>query len=79
MGSTVGASGDHPRCKSGYGVYDLSGNAAEWTSSRYTSGVGGKAVKGAVGEALARCAGRKPKSERSKEASLGFRCCRDGS
>ncbi|MBS2027747.1 MAG: protein kinase [Deltaproteobacteria bacterium] len=76
---TPGPTGDHPRCKSGYGVYDLSGNAAEWTTSRYSSAIPGKAVKGASGEAMARCAGRRAVGERSKESSLGFRCCKDGS
>jgi len=78
-GKSVGVAGDHPRCKSGYGVYDLSGNAAEWTSTRYSSAMGGKAIKGAVGEAFERCAGRRLGTDRAKESSLGFRCCKDGS
>lgn len=79
MTKTLAASGDHARCKSGYGVFDISGNAAEWTSSRYTAGASGKAVKGggSPGDVYARCSGRRPVSERSKEAMLGFRCCRD--
>lgn len=73
------ASGSMASCKSSFGVFDLTGNVAEWTSSRYAPGAGGKAVKGAPGEALARCAGRRLVADSKKEPGLGFRCCRDAS
>ena len=38
--------GAFSRCKSGYGVYDMSGNAAEWTSSLFDPNAPDKAVKG---------------------------------
>jgi len=76
LSKSESASGDHAGCKSSFGVYDLSGNLAEWTSSRYAPGISGRAVKGATGEAYARCAGRRPASESHKESVLGFRCCR---
>lgn len=77
MGKAADGAGSHERCKSGFGVFDLSGNVAEWTSSRYTAGVGGKAIKGGPGDSYARCAGRRPGSEKLRENMLGFRCCRD--
>jgi formylglycine-generating enzyme required for sulfatase activity len=76
----VGASGSYAACKSGYGVYDMSGNAAEWTSTRFASGVGDRTVKGgsyARSDTDLRCSARQNKSPSSHAGDLGFRCCVD--
>jgi serine/threonine protein kinase/formylglycine-generating enzyme required for sulfatase activity len=76
----IAASGSYGACKSGYGVYDLSGNAAEWTSSRFQSGTSDRAVKGgsyARSDTDLRCSARQNKSPGSHASDLGFRCCTD--
>jgi formylglycine-generating enzyme required for sulfatase activity len=72
--------GAFTRCKSGYGVWDLSGNAAEWTSSAFEPGGGEKAVKG--GHAARpgfddRCASRRKLAPAAHDVRVGFRCCAD--
>ena len=81
QGKQLEPAGALDRCRSGYGVFDMSGNAAEWTSSRYAPGAGGKATKGGSAsskEADARCAARAMVGVNSKNPMLGFRCCLDG-
>ncbi len=71
-------SGAFARCRSGYGVADLSGNAAEWTSSRFVSGATERAVKGGASDRSAsdaRCAARKGTRPGGTRVRLGFRCC----
>jgi formylglycine-generating enzyme required for sulfatase activity len=72
--------GAFTRCKSGYGVFDLSGNAAEWTASSFDSGGFDKTVKG--GHAARpgfddRCASRRKLNPGARAVSVGFRCCAD--
>jgi formylglycine-generating enzyme required for sulfatase activity len=74
-------SGSFTRCKSGYGVWDLSGNAAEWTASPFDASGPDKTVKG--GHAARpgfddRCASRRKLAVGSRSISVGFRCCADG-
>ena len=38
--------GTFTRCQSGYGLFDMSGNAAEWTSGRYQAGMADRVIKG---------------------------------
>jgi formylglycine-generating enzyme required for sulfatase activity len=74
--SPVGAYG---RCKSGYGVYDQSGNAAEWTASAFEAG-GEKAVKGGSASRPGfddRCSSRRRLAPGSRDGNVGFRCCSD--
>lgn len=62
-------SGSFPSCVSGYGVYDLSGNAAELTKNAVKGGSAEKA------DYASRCAARIPKT--SASPMTGFRCCAD--
>ena len=58
----------------------MSGNAAEWTSTRFASGVGDRTVKGgsyARSDTDLRCSARQNKSPGSHASDLGFRCCTD--
>ena len=74
------ASGSATACRSGYGVFDLSGNVAEWTSSRFQAGASDRAVKGGSTESPdydLRCSGRANRSPSSRSERLGFRCCAD--
>jgi serine/threonine protein kinase/formylglycine-generating enzyme required for sulfatase activity len=75
-------SGAFSRCKSGYNVFDLSGNAAEWTTSDFDStGVAGKAVKGGSASRPGfddRCASRRKVAPGAHAINVGFRCCADG-
>ena len=75
----VSAVGAFAKCRSGYGVWDMSGNAAEWTASSFDSGPE-KAVKG--GHAARpgfddRCASRRKLAPGQHDAKVGFRCCAD--
>ncbi len=73
-------SGRFSRCRSGWGVSDLSGNLSEWTGTRFGPDVTERAVKGGAfnrPDYDTRCATRKPTSPDTREAALGFRCCAD--
>jgi formylglycine-generating enzyme required for sulfatase activity len=75
----LAAGGRFSRCRSGYGVMDLSGNLQEWTSSGYGSG-SGKALKGGAfnrPDYAARCSARKNAAPSSRSSEVGFRCCSD--
>jgi serine/threonine protein kinase/formylglycine-generating enzyme required for sulfatase activity len=72
--------GAFSRCKSGYGVWDLSGNAAEWTAGIFDPAGTERAVKG--GHAARpgfddRCASRRKLSPAVHDVKVGFRCCAD--
>ena len=72
--------GAFSHCKSGYGVWDLSGNAAEWTASPFDGQGADKTVKG--GHAARpgfddRCASRRKLAPGAHSISVGFRCCAD--
>jgi serine/threonine protein kinase len=67
----------HPACKSGYGVHNMGGGVAEWTSSKYLDNY---IVKpGPVGgdEQSTRCAGRFDRSASFAQIHVGIRCCAD--
>jgi formylglycine-generating enzyme required for sulfatase activity len=67
------------KCRSGYGVADMSGNVAEWTSSPY-AGNPDKAQKGGShtrADYASRCSARRNGSPTSKGGDVGFRCCSD--
>ena len=70
------ASGASQQCRSGFGVVDMSGNVAEWTSSPMAGGdfilKGGDA---AHPDYASRCANRAAMSSGKRSASVGFRCC----
>ena len=68
-------------CKSGYGVFDLSGNAAEWTTSPFEAGAADRAVKGGSASRPGfddRCSSRRRLAAGSHDVNVGFRCCADG-
>ncbi len=74
----VSGTGTHRECVSGFGVFDLAGNVAEWTSSTFAEGE--RVVKGgsaAQPDYDSRCAARAGKSPRTRDRMIGFRCCAD--
>lgn len=68
---SLAASGRFSGCRSSYGVFDLSGNVAEWTQERVVKG-----GSFATSDYGVRCASRKT-SGVSKSSEVGFRCCTD--
>jgi eukaryotic-like serine/threonine-protein kinase len=72
---TLQEAGLSPRCRSGYGVMDLSGNVAEWTA---TASGQDRIVKGGAFDRpdyAARCAARKNGAPGARSVTVGFRCC----
>ncbi|MEZ4323060.1 MAG: SUMF1/EgtB/PvdO family nonheme iron enzyme [Myxococcota bacterium] len=73
-------SGNKAACKSGWGVYDMSGNFREWTSTAQVNTTNRVEVKGGVRAAAekgTRCAYSKDERVSYSDKSIGFRCCRD--
>ncbi|XXF76382.1 SUMF1/EgtB/PvdO family nonheme iron enzyme [Myxococcaceae bacterium GXIMD 01537] len=70
-------SGQFSRCRSGYGVADLSGNVAEWTATPYTQNSDMTQKGGAFDrpDYAARCSARKNGAPADRSATVGFRCC----
>ncbi len=69
---TLVPSGKFGKCRSGYAIADMAGNAAEWTSD--------KLVKGgsyASSDYAVRCSARRAGGSISKSPEIGFRCCSD--
>ena len=66
----VKAAGSMSKCKSGYGLYDMVGNVAEWTSDKTVNG--GDSYK--TGED-ATCS--KSSKRMGGSPYVGFRCCAD--
>lgn len=69
---SLSPAGRFARCRSGFGVADMSGNVAEWTSE--------KMIKGgsfASSDYAVRCSARKNGASFSKSSEVGFRCCAD--
>jgi formylglycine-generating enzyme required for sulfatase activity len=76
----IASAGSAAGCRSGFGVFDLSGNVAEWTSSKFQAGASDRAVKGGAVESPdydLRCSARANRSPSSRSERLGFRCCAD--
>jgi formylglycine-generating enzyme required for sulfatase activity len=77
MDRALATSGTFPDCRSGYRVADLSGNAAEWTSTPYGEN-GNIALKGGAFDApdyAVKCSSRKNGVPTEKSDTVGFRCC----
>lgn len=73
-------SGEKVRCKSGWGVYDMSGSFREWTASEVPGKDKRRIVKGGLARAAARgtrCAFTADESVSFSDSTLSFRCCRD--
>ncbi|MDP2312403.1 MAG: SUMF1/EgtB/PvdO family nonheme iron enzyme, partial [Pseudomonadota bacterium] len=71
-------SGQNEACRSGFGVYDLSGGAREWTSTLGSSNDRFRVLKGGkAGEAVkgSRCAYVEERSIALTDRQIGFRCC----
>ncbi len=73
----VAPSGEFRTCRSGYSVFDMSGNVAEWTASKSGSGY---VVKGGASDRPGydgRCAARRIQAPGLAKDNVGFRCCAD--
>ena len=69
-------SGRYAKCRSGFGVADLSGNAAEWVAP--TGSTAERTQKGGSfsrPDYSDRCAARKTSVATSQSDEVGFRCC----
>ncbi|MFZ9889521.1 MAG: formylglycine-generating enzyme family protein, partial [Myxococcota bacterium] len=67
-------------CRSGYGVYALSGNAEEWVADSFKAGTSSKTAKGGAADRpdwASRCAARRGLASNTARDTLGFRCCAD--
>ncbi|MHA7633013.1 protein kinase domain-containing protein [Corallococcus sp. M7] len=76
---TLANSGAFPSCHSAYGVTDLSGNVAEWTSSNVPDSAE-MLIKGgsfAMAGDTARCSARRRGAPSLKATDVGFRCCQN--
>jgi formylglycine-generating enzyme required for sulfatase activity len=73
----LAASGSFPGCQSNYRVFDMSGNAAEWTDTRYGTNLERTQKGGSFDqpEGAAHCAARKNGDPEVRSATVGFRCC----
>ncbi len=69
---SIAPAGRFAKCRSGFGVADLSGNVAEWTSDRIIKG-----GSFASGDYAVRCSARKNGASFAKSSEVGFRCCSD--
>lgn len=72
-------SGTRTECRSGYGVFDMSGNYAEWTSTQ-VPGKDRYIVKGGLKanpERGTRCAQATDYSSKLPDPTIAVRCCRD--
>lgn len=72
MARAPAPTGRFAKCRSGYGVADLSGNAAEWTSDHMIKG-----GSFASGDYAVRCSARRNAATFGKSPEVGFRCCAD--
>ena len=75
---SITAAGAFAGCKSGFGVFDMSGNVAEWTATPLSAGSRAMIIKGGAANKpdwAVRCANRGNKPAGSSDGFLGFRCC----
>lgn len=74
------ASGAFSQCKSAFGISDMSGNVAEWTSTPWSKDLSEKVIKGGAashGTYGVRCAARANETALGSLENIGFRCCAD--
>ncbi|MEM9696608.1 MAG: SUMF1/EgtB/PvdO family nonheme iron enzyme, partial [Myxococcota bacterium] len=72
--------GSNGACRSGFGVHDMHGSAANWTASSWGRGTSDElvAVKGGNGrdgELVGRCAYGRGVDPSAGDPGIGFRCC----
>ena len=80
MGKGVVPAGQNSRCKSGYGVMDMAGNVAEWTSTKLEPDLPDRIYKGGaygLADWSGRCASRFADDPNSHQAIMGVRCCKN--
>jgi formylglycine-generating enzyme required for sulfatase activity len=71
-------SGASPRCKSPFGVYDMTGNVDEWTRSTRPTGYRSILKGGYWGPVRTRCRpSTRAHGEDYSYYQQGFRCCGD--
>jgi formylglycine-generating enzyme required for sulfatase activity len=66
------------KCRNRYGIYDMSGNAAEWTLSHFRPNGPTRTIRGGAANRPdwdVRCASRAALAPSSGRNLLGFRCC----
>ncbi|MFN3197939.1 MAG: protein kinase domain-containing protein [Bradymonadia bacterium] len=68
---SVTSSGRFKKCRSGFGVYDMSGNVAEWTSDQRVRG-----GTSADADEDVSCNGSERRGGGSSSSTVGFRCCK---
>lgn len=72
--------GSREKCKSTYGVYDMSGGFREWTATAPNGKENRRVVKGGLvrnAERGTRCAFTTDEGLSFKDSAMSFRCCRD--
>ena len=77
-GSSLG-SGSKIKCTSPEGVFDMTGNLSEWTSSRWDANLGNRVVRGGSfisKEDYSTCTFRGSNDPKIQAKTIGFRCCK---
>jgi len=69
--------GSYPKCVSGYGIFDMAGNAMEWTMSDHSKAKNFKVIKSSAwphSTTTSRCSNRFKNLPQEKFSNTGFRC-----
>ncbi|MFH0937794.1 MAG: protein kinase [Planctomycetota bacterium] len=76
-GTNVKPSGSMPKCRNTIGVYDMSGNLAEWTDESDPNNA--TVIGGAYDSpaSITTCDSMQPQLKTTKALQIGFRCCKD--
>lgn len=74
---TAAKSGEFKKCRSPYGLFDMSGNYSEWTIDGTDNNQPLKGGDFSSEDYDARCASVKKRAKTYKDAGSGFRCCKN--